>query len=148
MPFQWTPINIAAVVAAAVFVLIVAVLLLVNRNPSMRGAGCDANAEDRSIHKTGERQADVRQLTVVKMEGCPACTALMPIIKQLQTAGTDIKLIDGPKLGMEWHRKNGVRAYPTVCLTTPAADGTPQVVKFYRGPRTMKDIATFAKETV
>lgn len=156
MPFEWNTVNIATVTSAVVLVIIVITLVLVNRNASMRGASCDKAAEFLGVNEALKGNANPKQshnatlqLSVVKMNWCPACKALTPVIKQLQQAGTIVKIIDGPALGMEWHRKNNVQAYPTVCLTRPDQNqnAVPEVVKFYRGPRTVEGIAMFAKST-
>lgn len=139
---QWTPVNIAAVVAGGALLFVIVVLLLVNRNRSMR---LTTKTTTKTTSTLPEPDQPIPQLSVVKMAGCPACTHLMPVIKQLQQSGTNVKLIDGPTLGMQWHRDNGVTGYPTICITESVGTGGQiKLTKMYRGARTADAIKQWA----
>jgi hypothetical protein len=133
---HWSPVQIAAAVAAAVVVVVVLVLVLVNRSPTMQTTRAD----------DGAARAPAPQLMVIKKHDCPACKTLVPIVKTLQAAGTRVQLVEGPAMGMQWHRDNNVRAYPTICMASGnPADGSLRVTRVYNGPRTGAGIRTFAK---
>jgi thiol-disulfide isomerase/thioredoxin len=137
---KWDAVTISAVVGAAVVVIVVMVLLLVRNRSSVHGL---RSAEPAGKSAAAAHPVSGAELAVIKATWCGACNALMPTVKKLQQDGVAVKLIEGPTMGEQWQRQNGVVAYPTICMLDPVTNRV--VAKLTGRDRSAQAIRSFAE---
>jgi hypothetical protein len=141
MSQRWIPIT--AAVCGGVAVIVVAVLLLVFLLPKNGRAAGKGKGKAQDGAKDGDAQCnEPRRVVMLKSDKCSHCRALLPVVRQLQSQGVTIDIVDGPStFDYDWYVANGIQGFPTICELQGK-----KVLDIFTGRRTADAIAKYCQD--